>query len=114
MNISHWTKFIIFSIILLVTIFIPAAFGSPANPEVTPNPILSDWYFLAMYHMLKLQDPYLATVLTVGIPFLVLLAMFLDRRPEKGWGQRQIFNWIGIGRYLNDHRDDHALHPDTF
>jgi quinol-cytochrome oxidoreductase complex cytochrome b subunit len=97
MNISHWTKFIIFSIILLITIFIPAAFGSPANPEVTPNPILSDWYFLAMYHMLKLQDPYLATVLTVGIPVLVLIALFLDRRPEKAWGQRQIFNWIGIG-----------------
>jgi hypothetical protein len=97
MNISNWAKLAVFAIILGVAILIPAAQGSPANPEVTPNPILSDWYFLAMYHMLKLQDPYLATILTVGIPALVLLALFLDRRPEMEWGKRQIANWIGIG-----------------
>ena len=97
MNISNWAKLAVFAIILGVAILIPAAQGSPANPEVTPNPILSDWYFLAMYHMLKLQDPYLATILTVGIPALVLLALFLDRRPEAEWGKRQIANWIGIG-----------------
>jgi quinol-cytochrome oxidoreductase complex cytochrome b subunit len=96
MNASRWARLIVFAIILAIAIIIPAAQGSPANPEVTPNPILSDWYFLAMYHFLKLQDPYLATVLTVAIPFLVLAAMFLDRRPERAWGQRQIFNWIGI------------------
>jgi hypothetical protein len=33
----------------------------------------------------------------VGIPALVLLALFLDRRPEMEWGKRQIANWIGIG-----------------
>lgn len=97
MNIGRWSKLIIFLIIVAVAIFIPAAQGSPANPEVTPNPILSDWYFLAMYQMLKLQDPYLATILTVGIPFIVIFALFMDRRPEAKWGQRQIFNWIGIG-----------------
>ena len=97
MNINHWAKLAVFAVVLAIAIMIPAAQGSPANPEVTPNPILSDWYFLAMYHFLKLQDPYLATVLTVAIPFLVLTAMFLDRRPERAWGQRQIFNWIGIG-----------------
>jgi ubiquinol-cytochrome c reductase cytochrome b subunit len=97
MNINHWAKLATFAVILAIAIMIPAAQGSPANPEVTPNPILSDWYFLAMYHFLKLQDPYLATVLTVAIPFLVLGSMFLDRRPERAWGQRQIFNWIGIG-----------------
>ncbi|HET7775059.1 MAG TPA: cytochrome b N-terminal domain-containing protein [Azospira sp.] len=97
MNISHWAKLAVFGVILAIAIMIPAAQGSPANPEVTPNPILSDWYFLAMYHFLKLQDPYLATVLTVAIPFLVLGSMFLDRRPEREWGKRQIFNWIGIG-----------------
>jgi len=97
MNLSHWSKLAVFGIILAIAIMVPAALGSPANPEVTPNPILSDWYFLAMYQFLKLQDPYLATVLTVSIPFLVLGSMFLDRRPERAWGQRQIFNWIGIG-----------------
>ncbi len=97
MNISNWAKFAVFMVILAVVILIPAAQGSPANPEVTPNPILSDWYFLAMYHMLKLQDPYLATVLTVGVPALVLAALFLDMRPEREWGKRQIANWIGIG-----------------
>ena len=97
MNISHWSKLAVFAVILAVTLLIPAAQGSPANPEVTPNPILSDWYFLAMYHMLKLQDPYLATVLTVGVPAIVLAALFLDLRPEKEWGKRQIANWVGIG-----------------
>ncbi len=97
MNISRWSKFILFVILAGMAILIPAAQGSPANPEVTPNPILSDWYFLAMYHMLKLQDPYLATILTVGVPALVLLVLFLDRRPEMKFGERAIAGWVGIG-----------------
>ena len=28
---------------------------------------------------------------------ILLLALFLDRRPEAEWGKRQIANWIGIG-----------------
>ena len=43
MNINHWAKLAVFAIILAIAIMIPAAQGSPANPEVTPNPILSDW-----------------------------------------------------------------------
>ena len=65
--------------------------GSRANPEVTPLPILSDWYFLALYQMLKYMDPYWATLWTVGIPVAVIGLMFTDLGPEKNIWKRPIY-----------------------
>ena len=70
-----------FLVILMVaaaaTIF-PAEMGARANPSVTPLPILSDWYFLALYQMYKYIEPVLATFVTVLIPATVLLLPFAD------------------------------------
>lgn len=72
---------VIFMIASVASIF-PAEMGSRANPAVTPLPILSDWYFLALYQMYKYIEPVLATFVTMLIPATVLLIPFFDTSKE--------------------------------
>lgn len=82
--------------VVFTAIIFPAESGSRSNPEVTPLPILSDWYFLALYQLLKYMDPYWATIWTLGIPFVTIGLTFLDWGPEKNIWRRPIFACIGI------------------
>ena len=78
-------------VLLIVAIVLPAEMGSRANPEVTPLPILSDWYFLALYQLLKYMDPYWATIWTVAIPVGIIAIMFTDLGPERSPWKRPLF-----------------------
>lgn len=92
-----WPAIVVFyAMLLFISIILPAESGTRANPEVTPLPILSDWYFLALYQLLKYMDPYWATVWTLGIPFVTIGLMFLDWGPEKDIMKRPLFLCIGI------------------
>jgi cytochrome b6 len=82
--------------LVAVAIILPAESGTRANPEVTPLPILSDWYFLALYQLLKYMDPYWATIWTVGIPFVTIALTFVDWGTERNPWKRPIFTVIGI------------------
>lgn len=96
-----WPAIVAVLLMLLTTaIIFPAETGSRANPEVTPLPILSDWYFLALYQMLKYMDPYWATIWTVGIPVMVLVLMFLDWGPERNPWKRPIFTMAAIMGFI--------------
>lgn len=86
----------ILAMLLFTAIIYPAESGTRANPEVTPLPILSDWYFLALYQMLKYMDPYWATIWTVAIPVITIGLAFLDWGPEKDPWKRPIFTTIAI------------------
>ncbi|MBX2860494.1 MAG: cytochrome b N-terminal domain-containing protein [Vampirovibrio sp.] len=87
---------IMLGMVLITAIMIPAETGSRANPEVTPLPILSDWYFLALYQMLRYMDPYWATIWTVGIPVITIGLAFLDWGEERNMWKRPIFTMVGI------------------
>ena len=92
-------KGMVIAVLLMLTftaIIFPAESGSRSNPEVTPLPILSDWYFLALYQLLKYMDPYWATIWTLGIPFVTIGLTFLDFGPERDPWKRPIFTVIGI------------------
>ncbi|MFN8614892.1 MAG: cytochrome b N-terminal domain-containing protein [Vampirovibrionales bacterium] len=95
-NLSTGVKWLMLGMICFVAIIFPAESGSRANPEVTPLPILSDWYFLALYQMLKYMDPYWATIWTVGIPVVTIALMFLDWGPERNPWKRPIFTSVCI------------------
>ncbi len=95
-NLPRWSVLTFIGMLLLTTIVLPAEMGSRANPEVTPLPILSDWYFLALYQLLKYMDPYWATIWTVGIPFITIALMFLDFGPERDPWKRPIFTVAAI------------------
>jgi quinol-cytochrome oxidoreductase complex cytochrome b subunit len=83
----NWTKRTIVTLMLvIVSIILPAAQGRRSNPDVTPLPILSDWYFLGLYQMYKYLEPVVATEITILIPLSVVFLPFLDTAltgPEK-------------------------------
>ncbi len=100
-NINRWKVLLCLAAVVLVAIVLPAEMGSRANPEVTPLPILSDWYFLALYQLLKYMDPYWATLWTVGIPFITIALAFLDWGPEKNPWRRPIFTVAAIVGFID-------------
>jgi len=106
-------------LVLITSIILPAQFGHRANSEITPLPILSDWYFLALYQFLKYIEPVWATALTVLIPLTVVVLPFFDFGPEKhilkrpiflmvcimGLLECLIFSFLIIGNMANIHQD---------
>lgn len=75
----NWIKrTIIILILAFVSIALPAAQGSRSDPDVTPLPILSDWYFLGLYQMYKYLEPVVATYITMVIPVSVILLPFIE------------------------------------
>lgn len=100
LNLKPWQCLIFLGMLVFTAIILPAEMGSRANPEVTPLPILSDWYFLALYQMLKYMDPYWATLWTVGIPVAVIGLMFTDLGPEKNIWKRPIYFMAMLSGFL--------------
>jgi cytochrome b6 len=95
-NLKKPVVFLLIAMYLITAVIFPAESGTRSNPEVTPLPILSDWYFLALYQLLKYMDPYWATLWTLGIPFVTIGLAFLDWGSERSWLRRPLFTTIGI------------------
>lgn len=96
-----WYAVVTFGAMLVViSVFVPVELGSPANPAVTPNPILSDWYFLGLYQMMKLWKPSTATLLTLLIPIVAWLCAFLDASPERSPWKRPFWTIVGMWAML--------------
>jgi ubiquinol-cytochrome c reductase cytochrome b subunit len=81
----------------------PVGLGDPADPMVTPDHVKPEWYFLALYQILK----FVPKTAGVVVPLLgvVLLALwpFLDRKPERSrrvQRMRLIIILIGIGLFI--------------
>ena len=100
LNIS-WKMASIPTLMVFVTaIMLPAQLGHRADPNVTPLPILSDWYFLALYQFLKYMEPVWATALTVLIPLTVIVLPFLDLGSEKRLSRRPIFLMVAVMGFI--------------
>jgi hypothetical protein len=108
--------------LVVVSIILPAAQGRRSDPDVTPLPILSDWYFLGLYQMYKYLEPVVATEITMVIPITVILLPFIDTwlaGPEKNILKRPfilmmtvmggaswiIFSYLIIINVANIHND---------
>lgn len=96
----NWTKRgVIIFMLVIVSVILPAAQGHRSNPDVTPLPILSDWYFLGLYQMYKYLEPVVATEITLVIPITVVLLPFLDTwitGPEKEMLKRPFIFMISV------------------
>jgi len=101
----NWTKRIIITLMLVVVATIlPAAIGGRCNPDVTPLPILSDWYFLGLYQMYKYLEPVVATEITIFIPLTVVLLPFIEvaiTGPEKELSKRPFIFMVTIMGAVN-------------
>jgi ubiquinol-cytochrome c reductase cytochrome b subunit len=97
-----WYSVVTFMVMLLViSIAVPVDTGSPANPSVTPNPILSDWYFLGLYQMMKLWQPATATLQTILLPVIAFACAFLDASPERNPWKRPFWTVVGIYGFVS-------------
>ena len=91
LNISWAQALIPILMVCIASIILPAQAGHRADPNVTPLPILSDWYFLALYQFYKYIEPVWATALTVLIPLTVVILPFFDFGVETSIFKRPIF-----------------------
>jgi quinol-cytochrome oxidoreductase complex cytochrome b subunit len=83
------------AMLLVISIVLPAESGRRADPTRTPLPILSDWYFLALYQYVKYTPPLWAGLgpgLLIGLGMLV---PFLDRSRGRRPFERPFFTVVG-------------------
>jgi cytochrome b6-f complex subunit 4 len=84
----------ILAIVLIIGLFgmiKPVGTGEPADPLNTPLHVKPEWYFLALYQILKkippmvlgIQGKVLGVVLPVVLVALIFLWPFLDTKPDK-------------------------------
>lgn len=66
----------------ILGLLFPLGLGDPADPMNTPTHVKPEWYFLALYQLLKFIPKTTGAVIPVVLVLLVLLWPFLDRKPE--------------------------------
>jgi quinol-cytochrome oxidoreductase complex cytochrome b subunit len=91
-----WAPALVFlAMLIVISIILPAESGRRADPTRTPLPILSDWYFLALYQYVKYTPPLWAGLgpgLLIGFGMLV---PFLDRSKGRRPLDRPFFTVVG-------------------
>lgn len=61
----------------------PVGIGAPADPMDTPAHVKPEWYFLALYQLLKFIPKTLGAVIPVIGVALIALWPFIDRKPDR-------------------------------
>lgn len=90
-----------FLMLLSLAMFIPLELGSPANRSETPLPILSDWYFLGLYQMMKEMKPLWAVLGTMLIPAIALLMPAFDTAKDVPTWRRPFFLSVGVAAFIH-------------
>ncbi|MDQ7849939.1 MAG: cytochrome b N-terminal domain-containing protein [Armatimonadota bacterium] len=96
LKMSWFPMLLLFLMVLFVAWALPAEMGRRADPNRTPLPILSDWYFLALYQYVKYTPPLWAGLgpgLLIGVGMLV---PFLDRSKSRHPLDRPLFLVLGL------------------
>ncbi len=88
--------YLVFSVVLILVAFFPFGLEGKADPLNTPEHIKPEWYFLALYQILKMV-PRVTAIFGAGIAIVVLaLWPFIDRNPEKNPRRRKAVTVLGI------------------
>lgn len=96
-----WTGIgVCFLMLILATIMVRPESGSQANRAETPLPILSDWYFLGLYQMMKEMKPLYAVIGTMFIPLIALLMPAFDKAKDVPTWKRPFYLMVGISALL--------------
>ena len=77
-------------VIGILAMFHPVGVGEPADPLNTPLHVKPEWYFLALYQILKkipsmvlgIQGKIIGVTIPILLVGIVLLWPFLDRKPD--------------------------------
>ncbi|MDR7522245.1 MAG: cytochrome b N-terminal domain-containing protein [Armatimonadota bacterium] len=96
LNMSLFPVLLFSAMLVFISWALPAELGRRADPNRTPLPILSDWYFLALYQYVKYTPPLWAGLgpgLLIGFGMLV---PFLDRSKGRRPLERPFFFVVGL------------------
>jgi quinol-cytochrome oxidoreductase complex cytochrome b subunit len=96
LNVSLFTTALVLVFLTVLSFVRITEMGRWANPNRTPLPILSDWYFLALYQLVKYMPPLWAGIapgLLIGYGMVV---PFLDRTKETRPLERPFFFVVGV------------------
>lgn len=74
---------VIVVLIGLVGLFFPVGLDEPADPLNTPAHVKPEWYFLALYQLLKYISKTAGAVLPVLAVIFLTIWPFIDRKPDQ-------------------------------
>lgn len=74
---------ITFALLVVLASMLPAGLEPEADPLATPEHIKPEWYFLAVYQLLKLVPEVVGVLAPVVAGLALLFLPFLDRSPER-------------------------------
>ena len=81
---------VIIIIIGMIGMFSPVGIGDPADPMDTPAHVKPEWYFLALYQLLKFIPKSAGAVGPVIALILLALLPFIDSKPDKSKKSQRI------------------------
>ena len=81
---------VIIIIIGLIGMFSPVGIGDSADPMDTPAHVKPEWYFLALYQLLKFIPKSAGAVGPVIALILLALLPFIDSKPDKSKKSQRI------------------------
>ena len=88
-------------VILVVVIgvfglFAPVGLGAPADAMDTPLHIKPEWYFLALYQLLRFIPKTIGATAPVLAIVLLLIWPFLDQKPDRSKKTTRIRFWLSL------------------
>lgn len=84
-------------IVGIIGLFLPIGLGAPADPMVTPEHTKPEWYFLALFQLLKVLPKTIGATTPVLLVLIIIIWPFLDRKKDKsGTATRIRFILVGI------------------
>ena len=83
-------------IIGVIGLFAPVGLGAPADPMDTPLHVKPEWYFLALYQLLRFIPKTIGATSPVLAVVLLLIWPFLDQKPDRSKKTTRIRFWISF------------------
>jgi quinol-cytochrome oxidoreductase complex cytochrome b subunit len=96
LNLSPFVTVLVLGFLTFLSFERLTEMGRWANPNRTPLPILSDWYFLALYQLVKYMPPLWAGIAPALLIGYGMVVPFLDRTKETRPLERPLFFTVGL------------------
>ena len=83
-------------VIGVIGLFAPVGLGAPADAMDTPAHIKPEWYFLALYQLLRYIPETIGATSPVLAILLLLIWPFLDQKPDRSKKTTKIRFWLSL------------------